>query len=106
MCDTDGHFDMNSAHAICRQMGYTRAGRWTSGLFNSAQNNYKVTLDNVECKNMNFNECSYDHEVSDCNHNHDVYLDCGMYCQISTIHKLALFHCIIKLLDNRANGPR
>ncbi|KAL5246830.1 hypothetical protein ACHWQZ_G018880 [Mnemiopsis leidyi] len=82
VCDTNDHFDDNSAHAICRLMGYEKSNSWSSGFKRSMQNSYPITLDNVACGSSGlWSSCSYDFGVSDCSHYNDVYLNCKRYCE-------------------------
>ena len=77
MCDTDNEFSDYTAHAICRLMGYSGSNSWSSGYTYSMQYNYAIRLDNVNCDgSISWSSCSYDFEVSDCRHHHDVYIDC------------------------------
>ena len=75
VCD-DG-FNGNSAHAICKLMGFDRFERWKNGKFFSIQNGYPITLDEVKCISNDWNSCSYKTDGHDCGHEEDVFLTCG-----------------------------
>ena len=75
VCD-DG-FNYDSAHAICKLMGFDRFERWKNGEFFSIQNGYPITLDEVNCRSNDWNSCSYNTDGHDCGHEEDVFLTCG-----------------------------
>ena len=77
----DDSFSDNSANAICRKMGQRRATKWQSGsyYYYEAFGNYAqqldITLDNVDCRESNWDTCSYS-TTHNCDHWEDVYLAC------------------------------
>ena len=80
MCDD--HFDEEAALIICRSMGYDCAASWDKRTNWEIQNNYKIVLDDVTCSvkgNRNFEESCTWRTESDCSHEEDIHLTCGMY---------------------------
>jgi len=73
VCD-DGFSD-NSANAICREMGYSRARSWRSGYFYVIQPNYDIGLDDVVCSSDSWDSCTYT-SSHNCGHDEDVHLVC------------------------------
>ena len=73
MCD-DG-FDTTAAHAICRQMNYTGATRWTTDESFDIQSDYDINLDDVDCSSAEWESCSFS-ENRNCGHSEDVFLSC------------------------------
>ena len=76
VCD-DGFSD-NSANAICREMGYSGSSSWVSEAdysYGDIQTNLNITLDNVVCRDDNWDSCSYS-TSHDCRHHEDVFLTC------------------------------
>ena len=80
VCD-DGFSD-NSANAICREMGHLRATIWKSGSgspyhlgFRTYTQLLDITLDNVDCRESDWDACSYS-TTHNCDHSEDVYLAC------------------------------
>ena len=73
----DDKFNFNSAHAICKQMGFVGSKGWRIGERFSIQQGYRIALDNVECKRDDWSTCSYLSDYHDCDHQEDVFLTCG-----------------------------
>ena len=81
MCD-DSFTDM-AAEAICRNMNYGRANRWTSSVadneidfhFTQLRWNYDVKLDDVICETPNWGSCSY-RLFHNCANTEGVFLSC------------------------------
>merc|ERR550537_162838 len=72
----DDFFNNNSAHAICRVMGFASAVRWSHGLFyRTLQMNKGIAMDDVRCRASYWNYCSYS-TSNNCNHREDVFLYC------------------------------
>ena len=79
----DDYFNMNSAHAICRVMGYSYAVRWRQGLlYGRQQTRRPIRMDDVRCRHSYWNFCSY-RTSHNCNHHEDVFLT----CQPGTTHR-------------------
>merc|ERR1712003_356128 len=54
----DDYFSMNSAHAICRTMGFDHATRWRHGqVYGSFQSRKRILLDNVRCSSTHWASC-------------------------------------------------
>ena len=72
----DDNFDDNAANAICRQMRFEEATRWTSEESFGIQYNYDIKLDDVSCGSEEWESCSFSEEHN-CAHHEDVFLSCG-----------------------------
>ena len=74
------HFSDNSAHAVCRDMGYYGAKTWrmdhSNWLSGSSQSEYHISLDDVYCSKADWNSCSYT-TSHDCDHGKVIYLSCS-----------------------------
>ena len=74
----DDHFTDNSAHAICREMGYHGALSWRSGLvYGSLQSDKFIFLDEVRCSSNVWADCSST-GFTDCRHSEDVLVSCEL----------------------------
>ena len=77
------NFDFMIADAICKEMNFTRAKRWTTDERFDIQSNYSISLGYVYCRSSDswkYN-CSIDLETKYCNwHNDDVFLSCTGKC--------------------------
>ena len=71
----DDLFDYYSAEAICRVMGYNGQTSWTSRYSWSIQSTYDIKLDNVDCNNFDWDDCSFS-TSHNCGHSEDVFLEC------------------------------
>ena len=79
----DDYFNWNSAHAICRVMGYAYAAGWTHGLrYGREQSHRRIAMDDVRCRSSYWNYCSY-RTSHNCNHHEDV----SLICQPGTTHR-------------------
>jgi hypothetical protein len=73
----DDNFNFNAADAICKVMGYTDAVEWIVGEYFDFQNHYKITLDDVQCRDPEWKSCSYTETDINCGHSEDVMLRCN-----------------------------
>ena len=73
----DDNFSWNSANTICRELGFGAAASWRSGVnWGSVQTDKPVNLDNVVCEgDGDWSACTYS-EISNCDHEEDVFLTC------------------------------
>ncbi|XP_063680349.1 deleted in malignant brain tumors 1 protein-like [Bolinopsis microptera] len=72
----DDYFNWNSAHAICRVMGYSSAARYRHGLrYGTQQSHRAITMDDVRCRSSYWNYCSY-RSAHNCVHSEDIFLTC------------------------------
>merc|ERR1719411_1727489 len=72
----DDHFSTNSAHAICRTMGFSHATRYRSGLvYGSFQSRKPIRLDDVICSSSHWSSCR-SNAHHNCNHREDILLTC------------------------------
>jgi len=70
------HFSMNSAHAICRTMGFSQATRYRSAyVYGSFQSHKRVRLDDVICTSTHWASCR-SRPNPHCSHSHDIMLTC------------------------------
>ena len=71
-------FDYTAADAICKEMNYGRALRWTLGEdFGNLPDTYDIRLTDVKCYTDEWDSCSYLSNVHNCDHNEDVFLSCS-----------------------------
>ena len=73
----DDNFSTNSANAICRELGFSAAAQWRSGVnWGSIQTSKPVHLDNVVCsEGGSMSSCTFS-EISNCFHEKDIFLTC------------------------------
>ena len=73
----DDNFSVDSANAICKELGFGAAAQWRSGVnWGSIQTSKPVLLDNVVCSSDgSWSSCTYS-EISNCLHEEDVFLTC------------------------------
>ena len=71
----DDYFTNKTADAICREMKFTRAERWTNEESFGIQSDYNINLDDIKCSNDEWGNCSYSKEHN-CEHSEDVFLSC------------------------------
>ena len=71
----DDSFNYNAAEAICVELGFLGATRWTSHQTFSIQYNYEITLDDVRCSDNSWENCTFS-ESHNCQHSEDVFLAC------------------------------
>ena len=71
----DDYFTNKTADAICREMNFVRAERWTSEESFEIQSDYNINLDDTKCSNDEWRECNYSEEHN-CEHIEDVFLSC------------------------------
>ncbi|XP_063692406.1 deleted in malignant brain tumors 1 protein-like isoform X4 [Bolinopsis microptera] len=71
------YFSANSAHAICKEMGYDSAINWSSGYYYGFdyQRGFNITLDNVECSEADWGSCWFS-TSHNCYHGDDVFMAC------------------------------
>ena len=78
MCYEWRSFKFESADAICRQMNFTRAAKWTTNQSYDIQSNYPIYLRDVGCNSGGDwpKYCSYYEDTGRCKHSQDVFLSC------------------------------
>ena len=75
----DDSFSKSAADAICKEMGYVSARYWTTGKDWEIQEDYEITLDDLQCSSNNWSSCSYS-TSHNCEHDGDIFLACtGQY---------------------------
>ena len=73
-------FSYKAADAICRQLNFTRAERWTTKESFDIQSNYGIHLSNIECNSLVWKSCTYTEKTNNCGHGEDIFLSCtGTY---------------------------
>ncbi|XP_063681810.1 deleted in malignant brain tumors 1 protein-like isoform X2 [Bolinopsis microptera] len=72
----DDNFDINAAHAVCRKLGYPEAMTFRSGQVHRFAETLNITLDDVACRNRDWEECTYS-TSHNCGHSEDVFLTCA-----------------------------
>ena len=73
----DDQFNYTAADAICRQMNYKHAIRWTSSESYEIQTNYDIVMDEFQCADAEWETCSWNHRHN-CHHSEDVFLSCSL----------------------------
>ena len=78
MCDDN--FNISSAHAICKEMGFEGALQWSSGQKWNVQTTFRSVMNHVKCPLPNWSSCSYTYSatVNQCGHHEDVFLRCSL----------------------------
>lgn len=85
ICDNNGDWDMNDAHAICRQLGYpnaTRTGRSSSLSLSPVPGDVPILLSGVNCQGTesSIGQCLLERAWGDpgsgCTHSMDVGVEC------------------------------
>ena len=83
---------MNTANAICKDMGLTGAMTWRSNSENGSnpmfewiiQHSHPIAMGNVVCpKGAVWENCSFTEHIKNCIHREDVFLSCigeNYYC--------------------------
>ncbi|KAL5260069.1 hypothetical protein ACHWQZ_G010254 [Mnemiopsis leidyi] len=73
----DDYFNSNSAHAICKLLGYPRGAlRYRNGhAYGSLQSRKRITMDDVRCTSSTWSSCHYNTHHN-CGHHEDVLLTC------------------------------
>ena len=85
MCNYQGYFSYTAADAICKEMNFARAERWTTDGHFEIQTNYRNSLTYVWCKKAEWESCSYSYRVGyspGCSPNsgNRVFLSCTSKC--------------------------
>ena len=69
-------FNQNAANAICSLLGYAASdSSWVSEYRWYQQNQYSITLDDVNCQTSSWSTCTFS-ESPNCRHSEDVFLTC------------------------------
>ena len=72
------NFDYTAADAICKEMNYGRALRWTTDDdFGNLHDNYDIRITDVRCYADEWEDCYYLSNDHNCDHNEDVFLSCS-----------------------------
>jgi len=73
----DDEFDLYSANAICRKMGFAAADEWTTDDDESYTNTgqFEIGVTNVNCSSNSWESCHY-MSVHDCSNDENVELSC------------------------------
>ena len=73
----DDQFNFTVADAICRQMNYKQAIRWTSTESFEIQTNYDIVMDDIHCADAEWESCVWRTSI-ECDHIEDVFLSCSL----------------------------
>ena len=77
VCSAREDFSYNAADAICKEMNFTRAERWTTKESFDIQSNYDVIINNVRCDSEEWESCRFSEYSTHCEHIKDVFLSCS-----------------------------
>ena len=91
-------FGFKAADAICKEMNFKYAERWTTKESFDIQSNYNITLGNIGCGSKysaNWAGCSHSENTIYCGHYEDVFLSCTS--NLATKTALVIF--LIKISD-------
>ena len=105
VCVYHDHFTFKAADAICKELNFTRAERWTTKESFDIQNNYEITADSLYCIRAEWESCSLSERyVTEsygwCKHSKDLFLSCtGKHCSSVSVsvykRKYFLVVCIV-----------
>ena len=74
---SDNIFNYKAADAICVELGFKWATRWTSDSTRFAiQDNYDIKMNNVRCESDSWTSCAFKTVPRDFDHFKDVFLEC------------------------------
>ena len=73
----DHEFTYKAADAICKEMNFKRAERWTTKKSFDIQSNYDVIINNVRCDSEEWESCRFSEYSTHCEHIKDVFLSCS-----------------------------
>ena len=71
------YFLLDYAMAICKEMNFTHALRWTVRESFDIQSNYDIYLMSVKCSSAEWESCRFDEDTRSCEHSQDIFLSCG-----------------------------
>ena len=75
----------HTSDAFCRQLGFNSALEWDRGEKFDIQNNFTAHLTAVECKNSDWESCTYSEDPGRwCGNHNDVFLKCSFGEYISS----------------------
>ena len=70
------NFNYKAADAICVELGFKWASRWTSSSKFLIQNNYDIEMSDVHCDSDSWTSCTFITDIRSCSHEEDVFLKC------------------------------
>ena len=71
------YFTYTAADAICKEMNFARAKRWTDYReWFDISSNYEIILHSVVCGSTEWDKCSYHEKPRSCQNYRGVYLSC------------------------------
>ena len=76
VCGYQGYFYIKAADAICRQLNFTRAERWTTKESFDIQSKFYIRLGSVGCNSAEWKSCRYTEKPTYCKHSDDMFLSC------------------------------
>ena len=72
-----GYLNYYVANAICKEMNFTGAERWTTKESFDIQSNYDTHISlSGGCSSADWVNCTYSDYTSNCDHSHDIFLSC------------------------------
>ena len=77
VCSNHGFLAYTAANAICKEMNFTRAERWTTNESFDIQYGKNISLGYVECNSAEWGSCTYSEDTEFCDHSQDVFLSCS-----------------------------
>ena len=89
MCNHREYFSYKAADAICKEMNFTRAERWTSKISYDIYSKYRASLGYVWCKSANWDSCSYPDSAS-CGQTKYVFLECTSTYLFSSVSVMTM----------------
>ena len=69
-------FGSKAANAICMEMNFKGADRWTTKESFDIQYGKNISVGYVECSSAEWGSCSYSEDTQNCYHSQDVFLSC------------------------------
>ena len=95
--DSYGESDFVRADAICKELNFTYAMKWTNNGSFSIQRNYDVHISGIECHDADWKSCHH-YETDYDKHDNDVYLSCtGKKTSVNEIHS--------RILESMVSSP-
>ena len=76
VCYRSGYFSFKAADAICKEMNFTRAKRWTTKESFDIQSDYEINLRSGSCGRAEWRSCRFSEKPKYCEHSEDVFLSC------------------------------
>ena len=97
----DDYFNYTAADAICVELGFGWATRWTNDSEFMIQSDFDMKMDSVRCKKESWISCTFrtDHN---CGHSEDVFLECRS--AEGWFFVLGIWHNVLDFNNDYANS--